>query len=64
MVEQWNSRTCDGGTVEHLMVEQWTNHGGTSDGGTVEHLMVEQCNGDGGTVEQRLWNSGTDIMEQ
>ena len=26
--------------------------------------MVEQCNGDGGTVEQGLWNSGTDIMEQ
>ena len=46
------------------MVEQWTNHGGTSDGGTVEHLTVEQCNGDGETVEQRLWNSGTDIMEQ
>ena len=55
----WNSGTCDGGTVEHLTMEQWNNHDGT-----VEHLMVEQCNRDGGTVEQRLWNSGTEIMEQ
>ena len=44
----WNSGTCDGGTVEHLTMEQWNNHDGT-----VEHLMVEQCNRDGGTVEQR-----------
>ena len=50
----WNSGTSDGGTVEHLMVEQ-RNRGGetvehrwwnirTPDGGTVEHLMVEQWN--------------------
>ena len=32
--------------------------------GTVEHLMVEQCNRDGGTVEQRLWNSTTELVEQ
>ena len=41
MVEQWTiswwkSRTPDGGTVEHLMVEQWNR-----DGGTVENLIVE-----------------------
>ena len=34
-LEQWNRD--DGKTVEHLMEEQWHNHGGT-----VEHLMVEQ----------------------
>ena len=42
MVEQWNR---DGGTLEHLMVEQW---------------KVWWCNSrisDGGTVEQRWWNS-------
>ena len=53
MVEQCNK---DGGTVEHLMVEQWNIlwlNSGTSDGGTVEHLMVEQWNRDCGTVEQR-----------
>ena len=33
----WNSRICDGGTIEHLMVEQWNNHAGTA-----EHLMVKQ----------------------
>ena len=55
----WNSGTCDGGTAEHLTMEQWNNHDGT-----VEHLKVEPCNRDGGTVEQRLWNSGTEIMEQ
>ena len=32
---RWNSRTCDGGTVEHLMMEQWNR-----DGETVEDLMV------------------------
>ena len=57
MVEQGNNHD---GTVEHLMVEQWNIlwlNSRTSDGGTVEHLM-------GGTVEQRLWNCGTEIMEQ
>ena len=61
MVEQWNiwwwnSRTSDGGAVEHLMVEQSNRDGatvkhlmmdrdiGTSDGGTVERLMVEEWN--------------------
>ena len=33
----WNSRTSDGGTVDQLMVEQWS-----AEGGTIEHLMVEQ----------------------
>ena len=49
MVEQWNSRTSDGGAVEHPMVEQWNRYGGT-----VEHLMVEQWNNYDGTemVEQ------------
>ena len=35
----------DGGTVEHLIVEQWNIcrwNRRTSDGGTVEHLMLEQ----------------------
>ena len=40
----WNSRSSDGGTVEHLtvehvIVEQWNR-----DGGTGEHLIVEQWN--------------------
>ena len=39
MVEQLNNYggTSDGGIVEHLMVERWTNYDGA-----VEHLMVEQ----------------------
>jgi len=32
----YNSRTSHGGTVEHVMVEQWNR-----DGGTVEHGMME-----------------------
>ena len=55
MEQRWeNSGTSDGGTVEHVMVEQWNRDGGTvehrwwnsgtSDGGTVDHLMVEQWN--------------------
>ena len=35
----WNSRTWYDGTVEHVMVETWGNHGGTE-----EHLMVKQWN--------------------
>jgi len=35
----WNSRTSNGGTVKHLMVEHWKR-----DGETVEILMVEQYN--------------------
>ena len=52
-VEQrsWNSRTSDGGKVEHLMVEQLNR-----DGPTGEHLRVEQRKNHGGTVEQRWWN--------
>ena len=43
-VEQWDIRwskstTFDGGTLEHLMVEQWNR-----DSGTVEYLIVEQWN--------------------
>ena len=49
---RWNSDTFDGGTVEHLMVEQrhrsgerveqrWCNIR-TPNGGTVEHLMVKE----------------------
>ena len=33
----WNITTPDGGTVKHLMVEQWNK-----DGETVEHVMVEE----------------------
>ena len=42
-VEQrwWNSGTSDGGTVDHLMVEQSTEKW-NRDGGTVEHVMMEQ----------------------
>ena len=32
--------------MDHLMVEQLNN-----DGGTVEHLIVQQPNRDGGSVE-------------
>ena len=42
----WNSGTSDGGTAEHLTMEQWNNYDGT-----VEHLMVEWWNRDGGTVK-------------
>ena len=50
MVEQrqWNSQTSDGGTVEHLTVEQWNLmeqrrwNSKISDGWTVELVMVEQ----------------------
>ena len=48
----WNRRTSDGGTVEHLMLEQRNRSGETlehrgwniktPDGGTVKHLMVER----------------------
>ena len=53
MVEKWNR---DGGTVEHLMVEQGIRNGAT--------IMVQQSwwnsgPADGGTVEQSWWNSGT-----
>ena len=71
MVDQWNrwwnSGQSDGGTVEHLMVEEWNRDGGrveqrrwksgTSDCGTVEHLKyLEQWNSrlcHGGTVAQK-----------
>ena len=36
---QWNRRTSDGETVEHLMLEQWN-----SDDGTVQHLILQKCN--------------------
>ena len=61
MVEQWNNH---GGTVEHLMVEQWnidTEMGEqwnmwcwNSDEGTVENLMMEQWNKAGGKVDHML----------
>ena len=38
-VEQWNSGTSDGGSVEHVMVEQWNIrwwNSRTSNDGTVE----------------------------
>ena len=60
----WNSRTCDGGTVEHVMVEQGNRNGGTveqrwwnsgpAEGGTVDQLKVEQLNSHGGTVEHLM----------
>ena len=60
----WNSRTCDGGTVEHVMVEQLNGYGATGEHLMVERgkIMVEQWNRDGGTVEhvmvQQLNNRG------
>ena len=50
----WNSRSSDGGRVEHpdgatledMTFEQWNR-----DGGTVKHLMVEQWNRQCGTVD-------------
>ena len=60
-VEQLNSH---GGTVEHLMVEQYNMlrwNSGTSDGGTgeqkwwkVDQLTDEQLNNYGGTVEHLM----------
>ena len=41
----WNSRSSDGGRVEH------------PDGATLEDMTFEQWNRDGGTVEQTMWNS-------
>ena len=55
MVELWNR---DGGTVEHLMVEQLNGCGATG-----EHMMVERRKNHGGTVDQRSWNSGTGRVE-
>ena len=43
----WNSRTCDGGTVEHVMVEQ-----GNRNGGTVGQRWWNSGPAEGGTVEQ------------
>ena len=65
VVEQWitrwcNSRTSDGGTVRHLMVEQWNS--GTSASGRAEHLMVEQWNRDGRTVEHHEGGTVEQLM--
>ena len=46
-IRWWNSRTSNGGTVEHPMVEEWNR-----DGGTLDHLIVQQWKRDGGTVER------------
>ena len=64
----WNNGTSnggtvnrDGGTVEHVMVEQWNNNGGTltqrwGNSGTcdVETVTEEQWNKAGGKVEHML----------
>ena len=52
-----NSRTSDGATVEHLMVEQWNKHDGT-----VDYLMVEQWNRDGGTIEHLMVRTVEQLM--
>ena len=63
-----NSRTCDGGTVENLMVQQWNISSWnirTSDGANVEHLMMEQWDRDDGeTVEHLMVEQCTMIVEQ
>ena len=60
MKQSWyNSRTSHGGTVEHVMVEQWNRDGGTWYDGTVEHVMMETWGNHGGTVEHLIvkqWN--------
>ena len=56
-IRWWNSRTSDGGTAEHLMVEQWNNHDGT-----VDYLMVEQWNRDGGTIEHLMVRTVEQLM--
>ena len=53
-MEQWNR---DGGTVEHLIVEQsnmLSLNGGKSYVGRVEHLVVDQWNRNGGTMEHLM----------
>ena len=49
------------------MVEQWNRDGGTgeqcnNDGGTVDQRKSDNI--DGGTMEQRWWNSGTEMTEE
>ena len=54
MVEQGNNH---GGTVEHLMVEQWNMpwwNSRTSDGGTVKQSWWNSRTSDGGTVEHLM----------
>ena len=52
MKQSWyNSRTSHGGTVEHVMVEQWNRDGGTWYDGTVEYVMMETWGNHGGTVD-------------
>ena len=63
-----NSRTSDGGIVEHLMVQQWNISSWnirTSDGANVEHLMMDQWDRDDGeTVEHLMVEQCTMIVEQ
>ena len=63
-----NSRTSDGGTVEHLMVQQWNISSWnirTSNGANVEHLMMDQWDRDDGeTVEHLMVEQCTMIVEQ
>ena len=63
----WNRRIWYDGTVEHVMVETWGNHGGTVEHlmvkqwnfcyGTVQYLIVEHWTRDGGKVKRSWWNS-------
>ena len=60
----WKSGTSHGGTVEHLIREQWNmlcwNSGtemveqGNRDGGAVDQLTVEQLNNHGETAEHLM----------
>ena len=55
----WNSRSSDGGRVEHLTVEHVIVEQLNRDAGTVEHVIVEQCHLGVGTIELSLveeWN--------
>ena len=54
MLDQWKR---DGGTIEHVMVEQWNIrwwNSRTSDGGTVRQRWENSRTSDGATVEHLM----------
>ena len=52
----WNSKTCDAGTVKHVMVEHWNLCGGTVEqrGWNSRTSDKEKSNKHGGTVEHLM----------
>ena len=51
MVEKWNR---NGGTIEHLIVEQSCPNSRTSDGGTVKERLWNSRSSDAATVEHLM----------